>query len=731
MGEFSMRRSALTAVLSLVVALLVVSGSATQASADSVNDIGLTGFRDIIVDEAHDHVFVSQGSATVIVTDLQGVPVTTIGDLPGAAGMTLSQDGTRLYVALSAGDAIAAVDTSALEVTTTYSTGTESCPTDVAVTVDLVWFGSGCNQWDSLRALDPGDGSVSTTSATSRYDPLLRTSPELPGQLFLVERGLSPATIYAYTAQGGDSPSLTLRTSRRDTGSNARDLAITPDGSKLIQASGSPYAHNAYSTSDLSDSGSYGSNSHPNAVAVRDDGMVAAGISGNPDVYIYRAGSTTLLRSFEFDGSANELLPGALAFGATDLYAVTGNASGTNLRLRVIHPVALPSLVLTTDKSAYTDGDTAHVTAELVTDSPNQTLSIYSDVEGERTLLDTGPVDAVSHERTTDLVVTEPTTFVVEYTGSEFVSSATVTQSVTVNGRATTLSLTTDKDAYRYGETAHLTATLASASPNQQVSIFATVDGAKTRILDGTVGPDGSITVDHVVTDDTTFTAEYAGDETYAAASASRAVDLQLRSATVRLATGKPSYRYGEKADLTVRLSTASSNRTVEVYRIVGGNQTLLETGEVPVDGALRLSTRVSERTTFQVNYAGDEATRTATASVVVPVAARVSAQAVGSEGRSGRYHLYDAGHRALVASSVSPNHAGDCLYFRIQYLVNGVFRYDDVTGCARMDPASDAWLKFSTTREARGHAIRARAEWRGDRRNKASASDWQYIRFT
>ena len=631
-----MRHSALTVVLSMVVALLAVGGGATQASADSVNDIGMTGFRDIIVDEAHGHVFVSQGNATLIVTDLQGVPLTTIDGMHGAAGMTLSPDGATLYVALSSGDAIAAVDSGSLEVSNIFPTGPASCPSDVAVTAGLVWFGAGCSR-AAVAALDPTDGFVSATSVRLQ-NPLLRTSPELPGQVFAVERGISPSTLYAYTAQGGETPSLTQRASLWNSGENARDLAITPDGSTLIQASGYPYKHNAFSTNDLSAAGSYGSSNYPNAVAVRSDGMVAAGIdaSSDDDVYIYRAGSTTLFRSYNFGD--DELYPRGLAFGTTNLYAVVGDPNwGTRFRLQVIQPKAAPSLALTTDKPTYVSGDTAHVTAELVADSPNQTVSIYSEVDGERTRLATAPVDAVTHELTAEAVVTEPTRFIVEYEG----------------------------------------------------------------------------------------------DETYASASASTAVDMQLKDASVRLTTSKPSYRYGDTAGVTVRLNTASSNRTVEVYRVVGGNETLLQAGKVPVDDALRLSVRVSERTTFRVSYGGDESTRAAGASVTVPVAARVSAHPVGSDGRSGKYYLFQVGHRTLVGSSVSPSHAGDCLYFRTQYLVNGAFRYDDVSGCARMDLASDAGIKFSTTREARGHAIRVRAEWRGDRRNKASVSDWQYIRFT
>jgi hypothetical protein len=58
-----MRRASVIAVLALLVAPLAVVVGATPATADSVNDIGMTGFRDLLVDEAHGHVFVSQGNA--------------------------------------------------------------------------------------------------------------------------------------------------------------------------------------------------------------------------------------------------------------------------------------------------------------------------------------------------------------------------------------------------------------------------------------------------------------------------------------------------------------------------------------------------------------------------------------------------------------------------------------------------------------------------------------------
>jgi hypothetical protein len=276
-----------------------------------------------------------------------------------------------------------------------------------------------------------------------------------------------------------------------------------------------------------------------------------------------------------------------------------------------------------------------------------------------------------------------------------------------------------------------VTATLGSGSPNQRVSIFATVNGAKSMIAEGDVGPDGTLTVDHVITDGTRFTAEYDGDETYAPASASKDVGHLLRNATVSLTSDESTYTYGETATLTVRLRTASSNRTVGLYRAVGDKLTLIRTGQVPADGVWTASIRMEDHSKLYAGYDGDEGTNSDTARVILPVAARVSESLLDFDGRSGKYHLYQAGDRVPVRSSVSPDHSGQCTYFRIQYLRDGFFRDHIVTGCRRIDATSESRMSFASTREARGHAIRIRSEWRGDSRNMAATSGWQYIRFT
>ena len=75
----------------------------------------VTGFRfgDILVDEARGRIYITGGKGTdgLIVTDLDGNVLRTLqGIAPGAAGMTLSPDGSKLYVAAGDQDWLTIVD---------------------------------------------------------------------------------------------------------------------------------------------------------------------------------------------------------------------------------------------------------------------------------------------------------------------------------------------------------------------------------------------------------------------------------------------------------------------------------------------------------------------------------------------------------------------------------------------------------------------------------------------
>jgi hypothetical protein len=53
-----------------------------------------------VVDDAHQHLFLSQGTSSVVVTDLAGSQATTLGSLPGSTDLALDTSGSRVWVAV-------------------------------------------------------------------------------------------------------------------------------------------------------------------------------------------------------------------------------------------------------------------------------------------------------------------------------------------------------------------------------------------------------------------------------------------------------------------------------------------------------------------------------------------------------------------------------------------------------------------------------------------------------
>jgi hypothetical protein len=108
-------------------------------------------FGDILVDEARDRVYITGGKGTraLVVSDLNGGSLRTIADVaPGDAGMTLSRDGTKLYVAASDSDGITIVDTATYATSwhwTGTNDGTMTCPRDIAFAAAQLWFSWGCD----------------------------------------------------------------------------------------------------------------------------------------------------------------------------------------------------------------------------------------------------------------------------------------------------------------------------------------------------------------------------------------------------------------------------------------------------------------------------------------------------------------------------------------------------------------------------------------------------------
>ncbi len=388
-----MRRTVL-ALLALLCAGLALPTATAQA--DASRDVGLTGFADLVVDQTHGHVFISQNSGTVVVTNLAGKSVGTLEGLPGANGMTLNDDGSKLYIALTGADAIAQVDTAApfaAGAVTTFPTGASTCPLDVAYAAGLVWYAATCDgQWANVRPLDPATGTIYDTGTHQVYNPRLASDPAVPNAFFAGDRGSSPAQSYRFSVTGLPDPSVTTTSAWDVDGSS---LAFARDGATVVTG-----AHRELSTTDLTRTDSYAVSHSTNAVAMRaSDDLIAFGTTYG--VVFYRHGASTRMANYYFDDSSAVVLDGGLAFGASTLYAVTYDSQyAPHYALQVVTPRNRPRADVSVALSGghYRYGKKATVTVTLHGHKSTSPLELYAATpDGKLYFLKRGRAD--SHGR--------------------------------------------------------------------------------------------------------------------------------------------------------------------------------------------------------------------------------------------------------------------------------------------------------------------------------------------
>jgi hypothetical protein len=325
------------------LAAAVISAPAAQADDDR---LPLPNFGDLAVDQVHQRVFVSGGPAAngIVVTDFRGRVTKQINGQPGATGLELSADGGSLYVALASGDAISVLSTTTLTETARYPVGPQTCPTHLARTGSVVWFGYGCEaDWNAkIGKLDPGatppvDISRPFGGATYQRAPLLAANGADAGPLVAGQLSLSLSTVRVHGVAGGD---LTAGASGDVVGSSLVDLSLSPNGSTLFSASGSRDRVEAFAPGDLSRRGAYSTGPRPNSAAVSpDNAFLATGIttSGANDVQVYRVDGTLPVRTVDI--SRSEVVAGrSLAWSADlkKLFFISQAANDTTPRLNIV-----------------------------------------------------------------------------------------------------------------------------------------------------------------------------------------------------------------------------------------------------------------------------------------------------------------------------------------------------------------------------------------------------------
>ncbi|MGW0573856.1 YncE family protein [Streptomyces tauricus] len=509
----------------------LAAGAAGPASADSAKVLPVASVGDIVVDGAHQRVYVSDPTGgKIVVTDYTGAVRATLTGLSGVSGLALSADSGQVYAAVKNGNRIVSVETGTYTQTASYPVG--AAPGDLEVVDGRIWFAHGTDFGSlDVSGAEPvvhlaQRGDVGFSGA---YGMFLASDPAVPGVLVAGNGG--DLAVYDVSADGA-----ALRV-KGDMDTAVRQIDLTPDGGQVLTSWGDPeygYGIGAYSATDLSDQAGYPIDAYPNAVRVAPDGSVAGGSDSwyDPDVHIHRPGDRTPVREYDFPNTGNSsgadtLVDGALAWApdASRVFAVSVNTYGTYTLRGLSDPTKeLPTLKVTaptksdrakkltvtgklTSKSAVPAGTSLSVTRTDVESPSGKALAaVRTKADGGFSFTDTPPAGG-------------KVTYKVSYAGDATHGAVSGSDAVEVSRKATTLTLNNNGKLYAYGKDVSFTAHLGTTYKNRTVAIYADPYGSdkpKKLLKTAKVNSSGNLSATVDMTRDTTVSAVFAGDARYA-----------------------------------------------------------------------------------------------------------------------------------------------------------------------------------------------------------------------
>jgi hypothetical protein len=433
-------------LVAIAVGLAAASIFCSAAGASTVTQLPLAGGGWMAVDGAHEHVFVSGGTGTsaIVVLDFDGNIVTTVTGEEGASGMVVDGATGTLYAALADADAISQIDTATLAETSRMSVDPLASPTNLALAGGKLWFTNACHS-SGTGSIELDGSNVTEQTDLPSYCPIFATSAGDPNLLAVGDMGLSPTEIFVYDVST-DPPTLVQSVWNPGSSGNLQDLAFAPDALTVLMASGAPYFVQSLYTSDLTLAGTYPTGPYPVAATVSDDGAwVAAGAdaSYDKDIFVFPAGSTTPVRSWDFASTSNTLASGGLAFSpdAGRLFATSTNGTTGQLDFRVYTNPTVPLLATTTSltstASTVTYGSSVTLKAH-VTGTTSGTVNLFAQpYGGSKALLKAGALNSLGNV-SFSVKPTAKTTYSAEFVESETHAwSASPNKTVTVRSRTT------------------------------------------------------------------------------------------------------------------------------------------------------------------------------------------------------------------------------------------------------------------------------------------------------
>ena len=381
-------------------AILATFPSTSPAHATTVTGLPITSVYQVVADTAHDHVFISQGpdaggDPPILVTNLSGAPITTIGD--GARGLALSANDETLYAAT--GDTVSAFSTTTLKKTASYPT--PGLAFQVALQSGRLWVGYQDDNEGEIGAIDLANGSVIWNAVPGQWiewPPVIAADPSNKGILVTSSVGTNEPVTASYNVSDPSAVTLIKSAGTGTLGCADNGLSVLPGG-KTFLCDDYPYSTATMAAQDSN--GTYATG----FTAVAPDGAVAAGIGGtaNGTVWVYPKGVATPTASYSgWDGlplpysySVNASAPVGFGWSASserlftiiETWSNSGNPIFTLVSLYPFERVPT-DLTLTSTATTVPYGASATITTHLGITYSNQIISFYDAVAGGPRYLD-------------------------------------------------------------------------------------------------------------------------------------------------------------------------------------------------------------------------------------------------------------------------------------------------------------------------------------------------------
>jgi hypothetical protein len=438
------RRMAPVVVLAVAAAGLTAFQSG-PAHAAAVTGLPITSVYQVVAASAQGHIFISQGpeagtDAPIVVTNLSGTPITTIGD--GARGLALSANDETLYAAT--GDTVTAFSTTTLKETASYPLPGPGF--SLALQGSSLWVG-----YQSSLSGQVGDIDLATGTATWNVlpggwvnsPPAIALDPSGTGVLVTSSEGENPPWVTTYNVSNPSA--VTQIATATEMGCPNDGLSVLPGG-KTFLCDGL-----LFSTTTLAEdtSASYDGG----FTAVAPDGAVALG--GSEAVQAYPPGATAPPTA-DYEGFYGLSLPPGFQVNSSDPVGFAWSANSQQLftliestseyspnpvyTLLALSPFEkVPAnLTLTSTATTVQYGAAATITAHLGFTYGPPDFSVYETIAGQpRRLLWSGEIEPSNTITLPDSSFTRNATFTATFGGDSLYDPATVTLGIKVGAKIT------------------------------------------------------------------------------------------------------------------------------------------------------------------------------------------------------------------------------------------------------------------------------------------------------